>query len=738
MLPATLLVCLFAASLAAAERAVSPPVFGAAHSQQGPSDIAWHGDQGFIIWGDWRAGYKYLAYGARIDATGNALDPNGIPLYRGPAEQTWPLRVIWAGDAWLVFWTEGAAIHAQRIGADGSFLGDAVTISTSDHPELRLSSASLSVATNGNTIIVAIHGSFYRRVLILSNDLSTITPVEAPGARRALIVDGGYVVTGDDRVFWISPTGEATSSEPSPFSDPPLCPSCGRVVREFAWTGRDYLMAWKAGDLVLGRRVSSDLSTRGAIFEIARVDSTTVISSIIGEGDGRASLILYRNVPEGFEYQSVSVSATDEVEAPKVLARTGPFVATLREAPSGYVLLRSNLTLQWLSDDFDTLRTTKLEIGSFARQQNMAAVRDGAADLIVFAETRPEPEPDFGGITQVKIGRPGTIARPIFETGRPQDAPGIASNGRNALTAWLEKAGNDDIRLMALPVSLQGEPLRHTPQEIGPAAYAWNVRGAVVPPYDRQFAPVVFWSGQMYLVIWKGLRGTFVARLLEDGTLLDTQDRSDLLGRPDKLTVTRLADVMLLVWSYGNCGGLPCSPLPSTIFAARLTRDGQPIDAQPLVISEGRYSYHPDVAANGATALIVWDSGGEVLARRMTSGGYLYEEHPFRIGERWAHQPSVAKHQHGFYVAWQNVPEWVTYDPITVLGATVSATGEISQPAILADRTFQTDGPLVWTTTSGAAAVAWSRTSIETGFVPRLLYSVTGETAPSRVRSVRR
>src|SRR5687768_13204338 len=115
LLSATLLVCLLAAPLAAAERTVSPPPFGPAHSQQWPADIAWHGDQGFILWADWRPGSKYLAYGSRIDAAGNQLDPGGIPLDRRPGGQTTPLRVIWASDAWVVFWTDGPAIFAQRI-----------------------------------------------------------------------------------------------------------------------------------------------------------------------------------------------------------------------------------------------------------------------------------------------------------------------------------------------------------------------------------------------------------------------------------------------------------------------------------------------------------------------------------------------------------------------------------------------------------------------------------------------
>jgi hypothetical protein len=102
MLSAALSVCLLAAPTLAAERAVSPPPFGPAHARQSPSDIAWSGDQGFIIWADWRASDKTVGYGARIDSAGNLLDPAGIP-FAGPGltprllypviGETWPKRV---------------------------------------------------------------------------------------------------------------------------------------------------------------------------------------------------------------------------------------------------------------------------------------------------------------------------------------------------------------------------------------------------------------------------------------------------------------------------------------------------------------------------------------------------------------------------------------------------------------------------------------------------------------------
>ena len=242
----------------------------------------------------------------------------------------------------------------------------------------------------------------------------------------------------------------------------------------------------------------------------------------------------------------------------------------------------------------------------------------------------------------------------------------------------------------------------------------------------------------MYLVFWKGLDGVYVARVLEDGTVLGEPSHLELLGWPHTLAATRVADVTLLVWSYGGCGGIPCGNPRSSVFAARLAADGQPIDGKPIAISEGAYAFRPDVAASGSTALIVWEEEGEVLGRRMTSGGYLFEPDPFRIGPSLAFEPTVAKHHDGFFVAWQDAPALAVGYPATVLGTIVSAAGEVSSPAVLAHHTWQPEGPFAWSTPSGAAAVAFSRASRETGFTPRLLYRVIGEPTPQRTRAVRR
>ena len=93
----------------------------------------------------------------------------------------------WAGDAWIVFWTDGAAIYAQRIGTDGSLLGDAVTIETSLDPNLRLPwTASVGVGTNGDSIIVSTGGSRYpSRTVMMSRDLRSRSPIDIEGGRLA-------------------------------------------------------------------------------------------------------------------------------------------------------------------------------------------------------------------------------------------------------------------------------------------------------------------------------------------------------------------------------------------------------------------------------------------------------------------------------------------------------------------------------------------------------------------------
>ncbi|HUP47363.1 MAG TPA: hypothetical protein VNA04_01090, partial [Thermoanaerobaculia bacterium] len=80
----------------APEVAVAEPVYAAAPLEQIPMAADSNGDIALVAWNDNRSGAT-VAYAARVDQEGKALDPLGIRLTGGS-----PKAVIWTGEEFLV------------------------------------------------------------------------------------------------------------------------------------------------------------------------------------------------------------------------------------------------------------------------------------------------------------------------------------------------------------------------------------------------------------------------------------------------------------------------------------------------------------------------------------------------------------------------------------------------------------------------------------------------------------
>src|SRR2546429_7896352 len=90
------------ASTLAAQAAIVP----APDDQEEPSVVANDNDY-FVVWADKRnyGSTEYDIYGARVSATGEVLDPTGIPICTDPGRQTSP-RVAFDGEKYLVVWED--------------------------------------------------------------------------------------------------------------------------------------------------------------------------------------------------------------------------------------------------------------------------------------------------------------------------------------------------------------------------------------------------------------------------------------------------------------------------------------------------------------------------------------------------------------------------------------------------------------------------------------------------------
>jgi len=94
----------------------------AAYDQRSPA-VAFDGTNYTVTWEDYRSGFEWDIYGARVDTSGTVLDTSGIPLSTAAADQRYP-AVAFDGVNYLVAWDDlrGGVedIYAARVDTSGT------------------------------------------------------------------------------------------------------------------------------------------------------------------------------------------------------------------------------------------------------------------------------------------------------------------------------------------------------------------------------------------------------------------------------------------------------------------------------------------------------------------------------------------------------------------------------------------------------------------------------------------
>ncbi|PYK58861.1 MAG: hypothetical protein DME21_14810, partial [Verrucomicrobia bacterium] len=151
------LICLTALFCVPAARAAIVP---ATDDQEEPSVVA-NGNGYFVVWADKRtySSTEYDIYGARVNATGEVLDPTGIPICTDPGRQTSP-RVAFDGERYLVVWEDDREsttdyqlyqIYGARVSTTGTVLdANGFKITTN-----RVSRLGPAAASDGHGFFVA-------------------------------------------------------------------------------------------------------------------------------------------------------------------------------------------------------------------------------------------------------------------------------------------------------------------------------------------------------------------------------------------------------------------------------------------------------------------------------------------------------------------------------------------------------------------------------------------------------
>ncbi|HKS36830.1 MAG TPA: Ig-like domain-containing protein [Verrucomicrobiae bacterium] len=363
-------------SLLTAQAAIIP----APDDQEEPS-VAANGNGYFVVWADKRtySSTEYDIFGARVSATGEVLDPTGIPICTDPGRQTSP-RVAFDGERYLVVWEDdrestSAYLLYQIFGARVTTSGQVLDPNGFKITTNRVTRLGPAVASDGHGFFVA-WGDWHRADGAIEDVYGS--PVSSDG-----------VVANPDGIPLV--TGAGWQGQP-----------------RLAFANGEYLMtyrdSWHAGPDIWGIRVSTSGQPLSPAFRIS--NSGQESGGRYGlASNGRDCFVVWgdhRGSPSGFGY-------------PKIYG----------------TLVRSNGVV--VSPNGTPIATGALY------QDRPRVASDGNGFLVVWQESNDAHE-EFTDVYAAKLTGDGTVGTPariaVNRAPGVQRHPDVAFSGANYLVAW--------------------------------------------------------------------------------------------------------------------------------------------------------------------------------------------------------------------------------------------------------------------------------------------------------------
>jgi len=221
--------------------------------------VASDGSSFLVAWEDWRKGQNSDpdVYAARVDASGNVLDPDGIPISTAPGYQG-STAVAYDGANYLVVWADGAIsgradIRAARVRPDGVVLDPGGIVLTT----FEAFSFEPAVAFDGvNYLVVFTGGEYEIRGVRLAPDGTILDPNgiliagTGQGDLRPSVSHGAgeYLVTWErsheTRVYGarVTPEGAVLDPEGFPVSTPD--PAGGYIHPSSVYAGSNFVVSF--------------------------------------------------------------------------------------------------------------------------------------------------------------------------------------------------------------------------------------------------------------------------------------------------------------------------------------------------------------------------------------------------------------------------------------------------------------------------------------------------------------
>lgn len=194
-------------------------IAAAPHLQERPR-LASNGEIFLVVWQDFRNGRDWDVYAARVTAAGKLLDPAGLLVSGGPANQAKP-QVAWDGKNFVVAWQDFRSgrwygVYSARVTAEGKLL-EKDGLRLAETPKGNCSSPRIAPAGTGRAFVLSLGGT------------------GVPGSEAPTM--GVFLAEG-------KPEGAPAYSLAGQGVQGPIGPHGAASPAALAFSGNDYLLAW--------------------------------------------------------------------------------------------------------------------------------------------------------------------------------------------------------------------------------------------------------------------------------------------------------------------------------------------------------------------------------------------------------------------------------------------------------------------------------------------------------------
>jgi hypothetical protein len=672
-------------------------------NQMSPS-VAFDGTNYLVVWDDDRSISNWNIYGARVNQTGEILDPDGFIISNAPYDQQFS-SVAFDGTNYLVVWQDERSndsydIYGARVNQDGTVLdpgGFVISNALYDqiYPRITFDSTNYFVVWQDmRHNDWDIYGARVNEagVLIDTNGIAiTVAPDSQSSPSVTSSGNNYFVVWHDNRSGAVDIYGTRVNFSGVVLDTAGIAISTATHEQghpSVTFDGTNYFVVWDDYRIrtrgIYGARVTQEgtvLDTSGICISLAPIDR--IRPSV--DFDGTNYFVIWQD----YRNQNCDIYGARVNQDGFVVDTAGIAISTMTNEQRRPALAFDGTNHFVVWEDFRSeyqwdvygakvdqagavLDSNGITVSSSVnRQETPSAAFDGTNYLVVWADERGDPEEfDIYGalLNQTGVANDSTyiVVIAISTAAGWQGNPAVAFDGTNYLVVWADERNGIYPDIYGTRVS--------------PTGTVFDTNGiAISTAQNEQMFPNIAFDGTNYLVVWEDYRvgGSHIygARVNQSGGVIDTNGiliSSATANLPRFPTITFGSTNYLVAWSETHSGS------SDDIYGKRVNQSGIVLDSNGIAISTAaHYQWLPSVAFDGNNYLVVWHDERtytypNIYCSRVNQSGFVLDTNGIAISTASTYEsfPCVAFDGANYIIVWQRGAD--------IYGARVSPQGLIT------------------------------------------------------------